>query len=229
MSFSEAMAKGLLYFLLCFGCAQAVIKECWTLKSKPKDIRSPLCKNPSSKSAILFGNYLNKSTWPITPIGASPNPDQDAHCGIENAPSEEIRGRIVCGQEALPHRFPWMAAIYQDDTFLCGSSIISKDWILTAAHCVEDLQHEIHLRVGAHDLSKPEKTALTVAIKKENVISHPEYNNKNLNNDIALLELLNPLVFNETVRAVCLADARNRERDLVGYKTTVTGWGPLVP
>lgn len=60
----------------------------------------------------------------------------DCMCGFPNLwKMEEIYG----GKETLPHEFPWNVAIYQDRTFICGGSLISKRHVLTAAHCTEEI------------------------------------------------------------------------------------------
>ena len=44
--------------------------------------------------------------------------------------------RVVNGEEAIPHSFPWQVSIKgQDDLHYCGGSILSQYWVLTAAHC----------------------------------------------------------------------------------------------
>lgn len=45
--------------------------------------------------------------------------------------------RIVGGEEASENQFPHQVALYRFGQFNCGGSIIRKNWVLTAAHCVD--------------------------------------------------------------------------------------------
>ena len=49
----------------------------------------------------------------------------------------EINNRIVGGHEAERHFYPHMAALFIDDKYFCGGSLISHEWIMTAAHCAD--------------------------------------------------------------------------------------------
>ena len=50
-------------------------------------------------------------------------------------------GRIINGENATLGQFPWQTGIYlaYNDTYywFCGGSIISEEWILTAAHFLD--------------------------------------------------------------------------------------------
>ena len=43
---------------------------------------------------------------------------------------------IVNGFEAVPHEYPFMAALMNRGRQFCGGSLIDDNHILTAAHCV---------------------------------------------------------------------------------------------
>merc|ERR1711936_757637 len=67
-------------------------------------------------------------------------------CGIPGN-----KDRIVGGEEATPHSYPWMAALFVDDTWFCGGTLISDEWVLTAAHCAKDAT-EMKVMLGAHNV-----------------------------------------------------------------------------
>lgn len=55
----------------------------------------------------------------------------------------QVRPRVIGGEEAAPNEFPWMVLIHEkilDDgvrpSHICGGTLISPEWVLTATHCV---------------------------------------------------------------------------------------------
>lgn len=98
--------------------------------------------------------------------------------------------RIVGGEAALKFEFPHMAAIgwtKPDKTvdFKCGGTLISRRYVLTAAHCVP-AEHPDMVRLREHKFSDiGDKMDYKIA----RIIKHPEYKTPALYNDIALLEL----------------------------------------
>jgi len=60
-------------------------------------------------------------------------------CGVANPPS--IDSRIVGGSVTVPNEFPWQAFLIaylpSGGANYCGGSLISNQWVLTAAHCLQ--------------------------------------------------------------------------------------------
>ena len=57
---------------------------------------------------------------------------QGCTCGVANVPSKD--NRIVGGSEAGKHQYPWMIRLVAGG--YCGGTLISSQYVLTAAHCV---------------------------------------------------------------------------------------------
>uniref|UniRef100_A0A3B3DIM5 Peptidase S1 domain-containing protein n=1 Tax=Oryzias melastigma TaxID=30732 RepID=A0A3B3DIM5_ORYME len=54
-------------------------------------------------------------------------------CGT--APLGKSHARIIGGEDAPAGAWPWQASVHINTT-LCGGSLISRRWVLTAARCV---------------------------------------------------------------------------------------------
>uniref|UniRef100_A0A8C8VGV4 Peptidase S1 domain-containing protein n=1 Tax=Pelusios castaneus TaxID=367368 RepID=A0A8C8VGV4_9SAUR len=53
---------------------------------------------------------------------------------------EKVSGqnnRIVGGAPCRPHSVPWQAALFVGSQFSCGGALINRNWVITAAHCLD--------------------------------------------------------------------------------------------
>lgn len=151
--------------------------------------------------------------------------------------------RIVGGEEVSPRfKYPWMVAIsinVRDSTFfICGASIISDRYILTAAHCVCDqlktqcfLKEFVTVKVADHlrESSDDDLDGVTMDLDIEEIILNMEYfkTDKFSDGDIALLKLKEPLDFaaHKEIKPVCLPT--DKSKTYKGYDAIVAGWGSL--
>jgi len=140
------------------------------------------------------------------------------------------RGKIVNGEDAKYGEWPWQVSLRQwrTATFLhkCGAALLSENWAITAAHCVESVNpDELLLRMGEFDLNDEEHEPFTFQDRKVQIVaSHPKFDPKTFEYDLALLRFYEPVVFTPNIIPVCIPED---DEDLVGRDAWVTGWGRL--
>uniref|UniRef100_A0A182K084 Peptidase S1 domain-containing protein n=1 Tax=Anopheles christyi TaxID=43041 RepID=A0A182K084_9DIPT len=89
----------------------------------------------------------------------------------------------------------------------CYGSFIAPKFILTAANCLRQYDVEgFDIEMGQRNVYYPERdNRIRVRNEAKKVHYHPEFDATTLANDIALLEMVNPLYrFNETVLPACI-------------------------
>ena len=131
---------------------------------------------------------------------------------------------IVGGTEVDPAcpdcKYPFMVSVqgtgYWSGHF-CGGSLVREDWVITAAHCVEDESaNNLAVKIGLHYV-----TGTTGSETKgvDQIIIHPDYIGNSLDNDYALLHLTSSSSF-EPIQLV--TDTNHDEEPVM---STTMGWG----
>lgn len=144
--------------------------------------------------------------------------------------------RIVGGTNAQKNIAPWVVSIQYAMRnryhHMCGGTVLSPEWIITAGHCITSDNGNYEIAAGRHDLKGNENsTEQRRTILKTFV--HPEYKGGIGGNDIALIQLKYPLVITTSVSRVKLP---NSNTDDAHGAATLYGWGstsrsryPLMP
>ncbi|XP_054918206.1 chymotrypsinogen A-like [Dermacentor andersoni] len=135
------------------------------------------------------------------------------------------KGRIYNGKPTSKENMPWIVQlriIYDLSSgreFSCGGSIITRNLILTAAHCLFNGAFPLKVVVLYSSNLYDEGKSLPV----EKMMLHRKFVNKfEIRHDVALLQLAGDLVFGRQVKPVCLPTAK---MDIAGKTLVVAGWG----
>ncbi|KAL4007524.1 hypothetical protein ACER0C_001376 [Sarotherodon galilaeus] len=154
-----------------------------------------LCKGKKKNSCHSDKHFLQVSTCGGKPVNSSSS--------------------ITGGQDATPGSWPTYAAIVIFG-FQFGGSLINDQWVLTAASFIplDTLTEWVPtVYLGGYSLSgsNPNQVNRTV----ENIICHPEFDFRTLDNDICLLKLSAPVNFTDYIQPICLSSENssfNNER-----------------
>lgn len=145
-------------------------------------------------------------------------------------PIAEVDPFVVGGENALPGQFPYIVSLLWNvlgvSTHVCGGSIISGNWILTAAHCITEIPQigRITVLAGGHNRAAPDTSVEVISeIVSGSTVLHPDWTPGPQvgPDDLALLLLATPLVFNARIRPIRLP----AEHSIPVGQATLSGWG----
>ncbi|XP_024877364.1 chymotrypsin-2-like isoform X2 [Temnothorax curvispinosus] len=135
------------------------------------------------------------------------------------------RPQIVGGIDAPDGLYPYQVSLKDSytKTHRCGGAIVSKRYIITAAHCLESpyYPHNVDVDVGSNLLYSQ------TTYEAEELIIHPNYNRTLAINDIGLIKLKKDIKFNSNTKPIALVSS-DKNFDGVGG-LIVTGWGNTSP
>ncbi|XP_051828096.1 polyserase-2-like [Antechinus flavipes] len=143
--------------------------------------------------------------------------------------------RLVGGSNAPVAKWPWQVSVYKFGRQICGGSLISESWVVSAAHCflfpdtlIPIPPEQFTVVVGLHSqLSFMLNTEVSDGkhriVKVSDILIHENRTNIDRGNDIALLHLAEPVNFTEYVQPICLPRANHSFPH--GASCWATGWG----
>ena len=181
-----------------------------------------------------------KATGPVyfgsrpSPVGFSPESESmtesKSKFEMESEENQKDGDRIVGGSVVDLSRIDEWGFLVHLDRVGCGGTIVSKHFVMTAAHCCQAITNSVSDRtvqlllarvmINRHDRTK---TGGVQAIPNE-IFFHPEWEKATLKNDFCLLRFSEDLTM-KSKSSTCLPE-RGVEPE-AGQQCYVAGWGML--
>uniref|UniRef100_A0A8C4YAB4 Peptidase S1 domain-containing protein n=1 Tax=Gopherus evgoodei TaxID=1825980 RepID=A0A8C4YAB4_9SAUR len=138
------------------------------------------------------------------PVNSPPHPQTPGSllfpfqcCSPPGCGQPRISGRIVGGGDAARGRWPWQVSIQYSRQHFCGGSLISAQWVVSAAHCFlfSFPPSAYCVNLGDHQLFNPSPSRVSSPARQ--IFIHPDYNRGTRAADIALVQLVEPVIDSE--------------------------------
>ncbi|XP_037809756.1 collagenase-like [Lucilia sericata] len=129
---------------------------------------------------------------------------------------------IIAGVRAIPGEYPWHVLLKRrpQSSLLCGGSVISNTWVLTAAHCIIN-RTSVYMQFGTVELFSN-----APGMNSTRLFTHPLYNKNTNGDDVGLIELPTPLTYNAFIQPIPLVTSMEAEsNDFIGVIAFISGFG----
>ena len=124
--------------------------------------------------------------------------NSSAVCGCSS--NSASMSRIVGGEAAGSSTWGWAVLLYIASASICGGSLLSDRWIITAAHCVDTVTaSQITAYAGSNTRFQGQsRTGSTLIV-------HPNYNTFSNEHDIALIQVSSAFDLSDSnVKIICM-------------------------
>ncbi|OWK62716.1 Enteropeptidase [Lonchura striata] len=135
--------------------------------------------------------------------------------------------RIVGGNDARKEAWPWIVSLHFNFQPVCGASLVSDEWLVTAAHCVYGRQQKpsrwraVLGLYSQSDLAQPPAAVQNI----DRIIINPHYMKQTKDSDIALMHLQHKVQYTDYIQPICLPE--KNQQFLPGINCSIAGWGNI--
>ncbi|KFQ08846.1 Enteropeptidase, partial [Leptosomus discolor] len=231
------------------GLVQARIGKMWHLACADdwnEETADSVCQllgfgDVNMSSTVLFtgdGPFINitkaanhsliftKRRWYLFPVDLCISGCPPCACG-KHLVTQKNGTRIVGGSDARREAWPWIVSLHFNFRPICGASLVSDEWLVTAAHCVYGRQLKLSqwkAVLGMYDQS--DMTNPSIVVQNINrIIINPHYMKRTKDSDIALMHLQYKVQYTDYIQPICLPE--KNQQFLPGIKCSVAGWGDI--
>lgn len=157
----------------------------------------------------------------ITTVGNAFGAADFSVCG-----SPSVSSRIVGGTNSLDGDWPWQVGLTDKESnaeYFCGGSLISPEWVMTAAHCIHNpiqvSNYKVYLGMYQLGVISPH----TIVANVRSIIIDSRYVSEGGPGDIALVQLATSVPYTQYIMPICLPSSTTTFP--CGMECWVTGWG----
>ncbi|XP_057375476.2 transmembrane protease serine 11D-like [Daphnia carinata] len=184
---------------------------------------------PYWRVVVSTNPMATSKSVPVSQTASGQGETKQSSCGAGPAKALSLDDqRIVGGNNAIKNSWPGIVALKLNGRFLCGGSLISRDKILTAAHCVSFWSmifprlSGLSVELGLHTVNPTSDAQVTRRVTR--VARHLGFNSNTFRNDIAILTMDSPVTFTSSISPVCLPSPGANDT-YVNQTAAIIGWG----
>ncbi|GFQ71419.1 peptidase S1 domain-containing protein [Trichonephila clavata] len=161
----------------------------------------------------------------------------NSNCEKCGKSSVDVYGRLKRTEEVIPlFKYPWIVAFLRNGEIICSGTLISQNFVLTVADCIfkpESANDKKCQRtfIPQNCFYTPQELSmifvgdkfLEKSVKIKRFKPHDRYNYWKKMNNLALIELEEPLKCSPTTSPICLPF--NMKELKFDNKLSIAGWG----